>query len=95
MAKQKKLNLNNAKIVLERVAKDEFKDVDLLSLSHEFSEFSADKKLYDYQSESLKNAFKVLFKFYNDFNGDKEKLYEIYKKYEMPNLDKKLSENLL
>ena len=93
MAKQKKLNLNNAKIVLERVAKDEFKDVDLLSLSHEFSEFSTDKKLYDYQSESLKNAFKVLFKFYNDFNGDKEKLYEIYKKYETPNLDKKLSEN--
>jgi len=46
--------------------------------SFDLKSFSRDKKLWDYQQESLKNAIKVLWKFYEDFvNYQKNEKLEV------------------
>lgn len=56
-------------------------------LDFDFAKFSEKKKLFDYQQNALKNALKILYKFYIDFEADKNKLLELYR-------NNHLSENL-
>ena len=44
-------------------------------LDFDFAKFSDKKTLYDYQQQALKNASKALYKYYSDFNGDKEQFF--------------------
>ncbi|WP_104761272.1 DEAD/DEAH box helicase family protein [Helicobacter cetorum] len=81
MAKKKEKTLFNEKdkisIIAQKLAENELQDIDLSMFDCE--NFSATKSLYDYQSESLKNALRMLIKFYGDFKGDKDKLYAFYR----------------
>ena len=45
----------------------------------DLASFSKAKELYDYQREALKSALKVLYKYYHEYAGDKEKFYQLYK----------------
>lgn len=42
------------------------------------SEFSKSKKLFDYQVSALENAIKVLWKYYQDLNQDKQAFAKLY-----------------
>ena len=87
MAKQKKLiDEHSYKIVLQQLAENEFLNIDINEF--DFSSFSNEKTLFEYQVEALQNAFRVLLKFYKDYDADKEKFYnKEYKKYPHVNLD--------
>ncbi|EAK0829908.1 restriction endonuclease subunit R [Campylobacter fetus] len=87
MAKQKKLiDEHNYKIVLQQLAENEYLGVDTNEFN--FESFSNEKTMFSYQIEALQNAFRVLSKFYDDYNGDKESFYiKEYKKYPHSNLD--------
>ncbi|AXI25914.1 restriction endonuclease subunit R [Methanofervidicoccus sp. A16] len=50
--------------------------------------FSKDKKLWDFQQESLKNAIKVLYLYFKEDKGDKKRFYQRY------DLDEDLEKNL-
>lgn len=43
------------------------------------SYFSKNKKLYDYQQNAIKNAIKILYKYFYEYEQDKEKLFNLYK----------------
>ena len=45
----------------------------------DFSRFSKDKALFDFQKEGLQNALKALWLYYKDKNGKKANLYSHYK----------------
>lgn len=45
----------------------------------DFSRFSKDKTLFDFQQEALKNALRALWLFYKDKNADKQSLFNHYK----------------
>ena len=63
-------------------------------LDFDFAKFSDKKTLYDYQQQALKNASKALYKYYSDFNGDKEQFFELYKNNGLTeNLDLDLQNN--
>jgi len=87
MAKQKKLiDDHNYKIVLQQLAENEYRDIELNEF--DFESFSNDKEMFTYQQEALQNAFRVLTKFYDEYNGDKENFYnKEYRKYPHANLD--------
>ncbi|MCS7204342.1 MAG: DEAD/DEAH box helicase family protein [Leptospiraceae bacterium] len=58
--------------------------VDWNSLPLEWSSFdleffSSGKRLWDYQQSALKNTIKLLWKYYDDFGGDKSKLFQWYR----------------
>jgi len=57
-------------------------------LDFDFVRFSDKKILYEYQQQALKNALKLLYKYYNDFDGDKKQFYGLYK-------DNGLTENII
>ncbi|MCR4418105.1 MAG: DEAD/DEAH box helicase family protein [Ignavibacteria bacterium] len=44
----------------------------------DLAKFSQNKTLFDYQQQSLKNAIKALYKYYNDLHADKYKFFELY-----------------
>ncbi|MFN3605485.1 MAG: DEAD/DEAH box helicase family protein [Leptonema sp. (in: bacteria)] len=44
-----------------------------------FVKFSANKNLYDYQQQALKNALKALYKYYVDSKADKDRFFNLYK----------------
>lgn len=44
----------------------------------DFEKFSRDKKLYDFQQTAVLNAIKSLWLFYEDKNGNKDEVYDIY-----------------
>ncbi len=87
MAKQKKLiDEHNYKIVLQQLVENEYRDIELNEF--DFESFSDDKEMFSYQQEALQNAFKVLTKFYDEYNADKEDFYnKEYRKYPHVNLD--------
>lgn len=61
----------------------------------DFVRFSKDKRLFDFQQNSLKNALKVLWLFFKDKNADKKAFFELYKEYvKKDGLEKKLDYNL-
>ncbi|MFN3328774.1 MAG: hypothetical protein ACK40U_07995, partial [Fervidobacterium pennivorans] len=41
-------------------------------------EFSKSKKLFDYQVSALQNAVKVLWKYYQDLNQNKQEFAKLY-----------------
>ena len=87
MAKQKKIfDEYNYKIVLQQLAENEFLSENIDEF--DFKNFSNSKELFDYQSEALQNAFRVLFKFFNSYEANKNNFYSNeYKKYPHANLD--------
>lgn len=95
MAKQKLLiNEYNYKIVLQQLAENEYLSVDVSKLN--FESFSNEKTMFDYQIEALENALRVLSKFYNEYEADKESFYnKEYKKYSHDNLDYQKPNELL
>ncbi|MCS6876324.1 MAG: DEAD/DEAH box helicase family protein [Aquificaceae bacterium] len=60
------------------------RDIDFQSLPSEWANiadlerFSYRKSLWDYQQEALKNAIKMLWKYYEDLRADKQELYRWY-----------------
>ncbi len=95
MAKQKKLiDEHNYKIVLQQLAENEYLSVDTNEFN--FESFSNEKTMFSYQTEALQNAFRVLSKFYGDYNGDKDNFYnKEYRKYPHANLDYQKPNELL
>lgn len=95
MAKQKKLiDEHNYKIILQQLAENEYLSVDTNEFN--FESFSNEKTMFSYQIEALQNAFRVLSKFYNEYNGNKENFYnKEYKKYPHANLDFKKPNDLI
>lgn len=95
MAKQKKLiDEHNYKIVLQQLAENEYVSVDTTEFN--FESFSNEKTMFEYQIEALQNAFRVLSKFYGDYNADKESFYnKEYRKYPHANLDYQKPNDLL
>ena len=95
MAKQKKLiDDHNYKIVLQQLAENEYLGVDTNEFN--FESFSNEKTMFSYQTEALQNAFRVLSKFYGDYNGDKDNFYnKEYRKYPHANLDYQKPNELL
>jgi hypothetical protein len=57
--------------------------------SFDFIKFSANKTLFDFQQQALKNTLKALHRFYKDEGGDKEKFFSYFSLNE--NLDYNLS----
>ena len=45
----------------------------------DFSRFSKDKTLFDFQQEALKNALRALWLFYKDKNADKQSMFNRYR----------------
>lgn len=95
MAKRKTLiDEHNYKIVLQQLAQNEYLSVSVDEF--DFTSFSNEKTMFEYQIEALQNAFRVMLKFYNDYNGDKESFYNNeYKKYPHENLDYQKPNDLL
>lgn len=95
MAKQRKLiDEHHYKIVLQQLAENEYLQVD--TNDFDFENFSNEKTMFEYQIEALQNALRVLFRFYGDYNGDKENFYnKEYKKYPHANLDYQKPSNLI
>ncbi|MBR8463506.1 DEAD/DEAH box helicase family protein [Campylobacter sp. faydin G-24] len=87
MAKQRKLiDEYSYKIVLQQLAENEYLSVNTSEFN--FKSFSNEKTLFEYQAKALENAFRVLLKFYNDYNANKNEFYnKEYKKYPHSNLD--------
>ncbi|MBR8465141.1 DEAD/DEAH box helicase family protein [Campylobacter sp. faydin G-140] len=87
MAKQRKLiDEYSYKIVLQQLAENEYLSVNTSEFN--FKSFSNEKTLFEYQAKALENAFRVLLKFYNDYNANKKEFYnKEYKKYPHSNLD--------
>lgn len=87
MAKQRKLiDEHHYKIVLQQLAENEYLQVDTNEFN--FESFSNEKTMFEYQIEALKNALRVLSKFYGDCSGNKEDFYnKEYRKYPHANLD--------
>lgn len=87
MKKQKTLiNEHHYKIVLQQLAENEYFQTDIDEF--DFKSFSNKKMMFDYQSEALQNAFRVLSQFYNNYSGDKESFYkQEYQRYPHKNID--------
>lgn len=87
MAKNKLLDdIYHYKIIFQQLAENEFIDTEISNF--DFLSFSSQKQLFDYQTEALKNALRVLLVFFNDFQADKEKFYRFCQnKYPHENLD--------
>lgn len=76
----------NYRIVFQQLAENELNDVDISDF--DFVSFSSQKQLFDYQTEAIQNALKVLLTFFDNFQADKEKFYKFCQnKYPHENLD--------
>lgn len=85
---QKKLidDTYNYKIIFQQLAENEFEDVDISDF--DLLSFAPPKQLFDYQTEALRNALRVLLTFFGDFQANKEKFYRFCQnKYPHENLD--------
>lgn len=75
----------------------EYNQLETLSsewLDFDFVKFSNKKKLFDYQQQALKNAIKVLYKYYSDCQQDKQKFFHVYQNNDLhENLDLKINGN--
>ncbi|WP_038055071.1 DEAD/DEAH box helicase family protein [Thermodesulfobacterium hydrogeniphilum] len=72
---------HKTKIYLQEMIEDlRFENLSPNWISFDFKTFSKTKTLWDYQENALKNAIKVLWKYYEDFAD--------YQKYEDPDIDK-------
>ncbi|HCO39015.1 MAG TPA: hypothetical protein DIT36_03445 [Aquificaceae bacterium] len=60
------------------VLKDITEGLNTMDFIFDFKSFSKEKTLYNYQQEALKNCAKVLWKYYKEYNGNKEKLASLY-----------------
>ncbi|WP_104747946.1 DEAD/DEAH box helicase family protein [Helicobacter cetorum] len=83
MAKKKQESLIdslNEVFVAQKLAENEF-NTDEINTSLEkldFKSFDSKRELLDYQCRALKNAFRVLRAFFNEFKGDKKAFYRFY-----------------
>ena len=82
-----------ANIILKPILQSIVEDIDFDSLPGNWNildtvSFSRDKKLWDFQQESLKNAIKVLYLYFKEDKGDKKRFYQRY------DLDEDLEKNL-
>jgi len=82
-----------ANTILKPILQSIVEDIDFDSLPGNWNildtvSFSKDKKLWDFQQESLKNAIKVLYLYFKEDKGDKKRFYQRY------DLDEDLEKNL-
>lgn len=82
-----------ANTILKPILQSIVEDIDFDSLPGNWNildtvSFSRDKKLWDFQQESLKNAIKVLYLYFKEDKGDKKRFYQRY------DLDEDLEKNL-
>ncbi len=92
------------RIFLQEIIEDlRFEDLPVNWTSFDFESFSKSKKLWDYQQDALKNAIKVLWKYFEDFvdykEGEKlelnqERKQKFFKWYKDNGLDEDLDINL-
>lgn len=93
---QKKLidDTYHYKIVFQQLAENEFVNTDISDF--DFSSFSSQKKLFDYQIEAMQNALRVLLTFFDNFKADKKGFYQFCcNKYPHENLDYKNPSRLI
>jgi hypothetical protein len=64
----------------ERILKDiSFDNLPAKWQGFDFSRFSKDKTLFDFQQEALKNALRGLYLYFKDKNANKQELFKYYK----------------
>jgi len=79
-------------IKLEQIARD----IELNNPNWDIldSSFSKDKNLFDYQMEAIGNSIKILWKYFEEFNEDKEKFARLYEDLDIyKSLDISLGKN--
>ncbi|HQG58713.1 MAG TPA: DEAD/DEAH box helicase family protein, partial [bacterium] len=69
-----------AKLYLQNIIEDiSFENLPVKWQGFDFSRFSKDKTLFDFQQDALKNALRGLWLFFKDKNADKQSLFNHYK----------------
>jgi len=69
-----------SKLYLQNIIEDiSFENLPVKWQGFDFSRFSKDKTLFDFQQDALKNALRGLWLFFKDKNADKQSLFNHYK----------------
>ncbi|MDI6848878.1 MAG: DEAD/DEAH box helicase family protein [Candidatus Saccharicenans sp.] len=69
-----------SKLYLQNIIDDiSFENLPVKWQGFDFSRFSKDKTLFDFQKKGLQNALKTLHLYFKDKNGDKKALFDHYK----------------
>jgi len=69
------------KLYLQKIVEGYKDSLPEIWLGVDFTTFSGQKSLFDYQQEALQNALKALYLFYGIDKGDKSKFYMRYKRH--------------
>ena len=69
-----------SKLYLQNIVDDiSFEDLPVKWQGFDFSRFSKDKTLFDFQKQGLQNALKALYLYFKEKNADKKALFKHYK----------------
>lgn len=71
---------NDMQLYLQDIVEDiRFESLDVKWQGFDFSQFSEDKTLFDFQKQALQNALRALWLYFKNKNADKQSLFSQYK----------------